>query len=169
MDYEKNLLEQYCNRREKIAGFPKSHWVDCSVETRQKIELPNDAPAIFISCNTCLIRRGYIRIMRCNPFQAGWPITVGLCKKCDYGIDHKTWLRDKTAGSAVEDIIQKIEPTEYHPVTWKDAGLVPLTEYDGNDLFDSKEDLDKFYAQLQEQVIRFFFLDNVKDLKTNGN
>lgn len=133
--------------------FSKSHWEGCEWGNsgNLKIELSDDAPVEFISCNACLRRKGYIRVLMCNPRVKGWPDDDRDCPDCDYGLDCETWVRVRGVGEEVERVLQSLFPDAYHPVTWLDAGVVPFKEQgtDTGDLFfDSKEALDTYLADL---------------------
>ena len=154
-DWFQQLRQQYETkiRHSGIWDYPKSHWMGCSYGSRHashRIELPATAPADFISCNACLIREGYIRILPCNPRKIGWPHSWVKCDTCDYGNDCETWARVRGAGSQVQDVLRQLDPDAYHPVTWMDAGLVPFCD-DGDLFFPTKTDLDGFMSDLTER------------------
>ena len=131
---------------------PKSHWRDCNwMPGNYPVTLPCNAPAKYISCNACLRRRGYIRIIGCSPQiqQWGWRFNEykeNQCSKCEYGLDHETWLRVRGVGEKVEPIVQMIDPEAIHPVTWEDIGLVPFS--DGDMRFKNKEELNRFVLDI---------------------
>ncbi len=109
--------------------------------------MPSETPAEWISCNACLICRGYIRIVHCDPRVEGWPYDDRQCDLCDQGWDCETWLRVKGVGEGVEKALRRLDPEAYHPVTWADAGLVPFK--DGTDpQFESKAALDDYFTEL---------------------
>ena len=149
LNWMNNLQEQY---QAKIGdpglfGFPKSHWLGCdrgSKNPDRRIELPLDAPADFVSCNSCLIREGYIRILPCNPREVGWPHQWCRCDKCEYGLDCETWCRVRGIGEKVA-----LATDSHHLVTWADAGLVPF--HKGDLFFPDKRSLDYFMASLAER------------------
>ena len=143
--WEQALYEQYADKR---SGFrPKSHWLDCDwARGRNPVRLFSNAPAYYISCNACLRRRGYIRVIPCDPRLIGWPYERRNCEKCDYGLDCETWLRVKGIGEGVEKVLKLLDNEAYHPVAWEDAGLVPFSN--GDIFFSCKEDLDKFVLDL---------------------
>ena len=87
----------------------------------RRVELPAEAPADFISCDTCLISKWYIHILPCNPREVGWPHRWRRCSKCEYGLDCETWVRVKSVGERVSDAIGV-----YHPVTWPTSDLSPF-------------------------------------------
>ena len=138
--WEQSLHDQYA---EKNTDFPpKSHWMDCDwANSKEPILLFSNAPAQYISCNACLHRRGYIRIIPCNPRLTGWPYRQN-CDKCDYGLDCETWLRVRGIGQGVQKVLQILDPKSFHPVTWEDAGLVPFSN--GDIYFSSKEELQRY-------------------------
>ena len=117
----------------------------------RRVELPAEAPADFISCNTCLIRKWYIHILPCNPREVGWPHRWRRCSKCEYGLDCETWVRVKSVGERVSDAIGV-----YHPVTWADIGLVPFQN--GDLFFPDKLSLDYFISSLSERYPGHFGL-----------
>ena len=149
-DYEAILIEQ-CRLRFEQYGpqgdysmMPKSHWRGCGWAGRTSVLMPPETPAELISCDACLLGRGYIRIVHCNPQVEGWPYDDRKCENCDYGgIDCETWLRVKGIGEGVEKALRRLDPKAIHPVTWTDIGLVPFK--DGPDpLFDDKAALDDY-------------------------
>ena len=148
-DYEAILVEHYKTLKEHRPGmwdYPRSHWEGCERVGRTSAIMPSDTPAFWISCNSCLINAGYIRIAGCDPRLAGWP--APLCEMCKQGIDHETWLRVKGVGEGVERAIRRIDPEGNHPVTWADVGLVPFLNYP-NPEFDDKAALDDYWAKLK--------------------
>jgi hypothetical protein len=154
-DWMKELQQQY---EAKIGepsigwGYPKSHWTGCdrgSSNPDRRVELPNDAPADFISCNACLIRGGYICILPCNPREVGWPHSWCRCDKCEYGLDCETWARVRGIGEQVQLALNAC-----HPVTWADTGLVPF--HNGDLFFPDKVALDNFMASLTERYPAHF-------------
>ena len=108
-------------------------------------------PAEWISCNTCLIDRGYIRIVHCDPRVEGWPYAGRQCARCDYGgWDCETWLRVKGVGEGVGKALRRLDSESVHPVTWADIGLVPFK--DGTDpQFESKAALDDYCTKLSRE------------------
>ena len=164
VEYDRLLLQQY---RDKIGlrddgDYPKSHWLDCTwgnPDSQKRVALPQEAPARLISCNACLRRRGYIRVVVCNPRFPGWPSLervheqFDLIKEsavCEY-TDCETWLRVSNAGEDVEGVLRRFDDNAHHPVTWIDTGILPFhqkgTETD--DLyFASKEALDQYCADI---------------------
>lgn len=150
-DWLKELQQQYETKigEPGSGGYPKSHWLGCdrgSSDPNRRIELPAYAPADFISCNACLIREGYIRILPCDPREIGWPHRWRKCDKCDYGLDCGTWARVRGAGEQVEIALRQFDPAAYHPVTWAETGLIPF--YNGGVFFPSKVALDRFMSDL---------------------
>ena len=151
--YEDLLLSQY---RDKVgvrehSDYPKSHWPECdygNTESPRRIVMPDTAPARLISCNACLRRRNHIRLVHCNPSVEGWPSDNRKCELCDSGWDCETWLRVKDAGEDVETVLQRLDLDAYHPVTWVETGLVPFRDADSAPLFKTKEDLDRYCADL---------------------
>ena len=154
-----NLRYQYWSKigeQEPSPGYPKSHWVGCdrgSKNPDRRVELPIDAPADFISCNSCLIREGYIRILPCNPREVGWPHAWCRCDKCEYGLDCETWARVRGAGEKVAVALGVL-----HPVTWVDIRLVPFHE--GDLWFPDKQSLDYFMASLADRYPGHFNQDS---------
>ena len=149
LDWMNDLRQQYQSKMgdREIYLYPKSHWVGCergSSNPNRRVELPLDAPAEFISCNACLIRAGYIRILPCNPREVGWPHTWCRCDKCDHGLDCQTWARVRGVGEKVA-----VATGSHHPVTWGDTGLVPFHE--GDLFFPDKQSLDDFMTSLAER------------------
>ena len=154
-DWLQQLSEQYETKIENpgIWGYPKSHWLGCSYgssNTDRRIELPSEAPAEFISCNSCLIREGYFRILPCNPRVIGWPHHWRKCDICEYGLDCETWARVRGAGSHVVIALRRLDPDAYHPVTWLETGLVPFRN-DGDLFFPTKAELDRFMSDVTER------------------
>ena len=145
MDFEGLLLEQYRDYEKGFFDYPKSHWPDCEWG---RIVMPSDTPVRLISCNSCLIRRNYIRFVHCDPNVEGWPSDGRDCGNCEMENDCETWLRVREAGLDVERILKRLDPDAYHPVTRVETGLVPGREPDSNPLFDSKEDLDRYCDDL---------------------
>ena len=154
MDYEEVLLDQY---RRKVGvkdyhEYPKSHWPGCNwANPDRPIELPADCPARLISCNACLRRHRYIRVLNCNPRVKGWPYPDRECPQCDYGNDCETWLQVRGIGADVERVLRRFDPDASHSVTWMDTGLLPFHEQ-GTDtdnlFFDSLVDLDRYCDRL---------------------
>ena len=139
--WEEELYKQYADKRLDFA--PKSHWLDCNWANGQNpVKLFSNAPAHYISCNACLRRRGYIRIVPCDPRLVGWPYERRNCGKCDYGLDCETWLRVRGIGEGVEKVLKLFDEDAYHAVTWDDTGLVPFSN--GSIFFSSKSELDRF-------------------------
>ena len=155
-DWFQQLKQQYETKigNPGIWDYPKSHWLGCSYgssDPDRRIELPAEAPAEFISCNACLIREEYFRILPCNPRKIGWPHVWAKCGICDYGgIDHETWARVRGAGSQVVVVLRQIDHDAYHPVTWLETGLIPFCG-DGDLFFPTKADLDRFMSDLAER------------------
>ena len=148
-DWVHNLRQQYQTKigDPENLGYPKSHWEGCEWGSRnpaRRIELPPRAPASLISCNACLQREGYIRILPCNPRMIGWPHSWTKCDKCEYGLDCDTWARVRGVG---EDVA--VAMGSYHPVTWADIGLVPF--HSGDLYFPDKHSLDYFIESLAER------------------
>ena len=149
---ESTLTEHYralIQRAGLRDSYPKSHWSGCNWARQTSALLPSDAPAELISCNTCLMRRGYIRIVLCDPRLEGWPWTD--CDLCESGVDHDTWLRVKGVGKGVERILRRLDPDAEHPVTWADVDLVPFKE-DPAPEFENKPALDKYCAELLDTL-----------------
>ena len=164
IDYDLLLLEQF---RDKIGirddgDYPKSHWPDCSwgnPDSFGRVVLPKEAPARLISCNACLRRWGYIRVVVCNPRFPGWPSLERVHEQfdlhreaavCEY-TNCETWLRVSNAGEDVETVLRRLDKNAYHPVTWMDTGILPFHEKgtDTEDLhFTSKDALDQFCTDL---------------------
>ena len=151
MDYEAILVEQYravMERYGQQAIYSRSHWEGCCRAGTTSAMMPSEAPAEWISCNACLIRRGYIRIVHCDPRIEGWPRNDRRCEKCDYGgIDCETWLRVKDVGTGVGRAIRRLDPEAEHFVTWADIGFVPFKEGPDPE-FDDKASLDAYCAKL---------------------
>ncbi len=140
------LRPQYVDLTPRFSDqYPKSHWEGCDWGNR--VTLPEEAPAEYISCNACLRRQGYIVVLPCNPLVVGWPHAWRKCDLCDYGgVDCETWARVRGCGEAVETVLATIDPSIIHPVTWDDLGLVPF----GNSLFlPTKAEMDRFMADLE--------------------
>ena len=138
--WEQSLYDQYKNK--SMSFPPKSHWMDCDwARSRAPVLLFSSAPSDYISCNACLRRRGYIRIIPCDLRLKGWP-NLQNCEKCDYGLDCETWLRVRGIGQGVEKVLRLLDPDAFHPVTWEDAGLVPFSN--GDIYFSSKEELQRY-------------------------
>ena len=169
-DFDQMLFEQY---RDKIGvrgdgrPYPKSHWQGCQwvSNPERQVVMPTDTPARLISCNGCLIERNYIRIVPCDPHMDGWMTDDGRCSKCDYGLDHETWLRVGTIGVDVEKVLKRLDPDAYHPVTWMETGLIPFTDpgADARDnLFDSYEELERYYENLLRRNPAFARMNSTK-------
>ena len=147
--YEELLLSQY---RDKVgvredSNYPKSHWPECdygNIESPRRIVMPGTTPARLISCNACLRRRNYIRLVHCDPRVDGWPYDNRTCGLCETGNDCETWLRVRDAGADVETVLHTLDPDADHPVTWIETGLVLGQDADSVPLFNSKEDLDRY-------------------------
>ena len=141
-NWEEELYRQYADKRWDFA--PKSHWLDCDWSPSQDpVKLFSNAPARYITCNACLRRRGYIRIVHCDPRLVGWPYERRNCEKCNYGgIDCETWLRVRGIGEGVEQVLKLFDEEAYQAVTWGDTGFVPFK----NDeiFFSSKSELDRY-------------------------
>ena len=150
MDHKAMLIEHYRVLIEQYGPrfhYPKSHWQGCERTGRSSAIMPSDTPAEWISCNTCLRVRGYIRVVHCDPRIEGWPYQDRQCDLCHQGWDCETWLRVKGVGEGVEKAIRCLDPKAEHPVTWADSGLVPFK--DGPDpQFDDKVALDDYCAKL---------------------
>lgn len=142
--WEQSLYDQY---KTKDLSLPaKSHWKDCDWATsKAPVLLFSDAPPYYISCNACLRRRGYIRIIPCNPRLTGWPHRQD-CENCDYGLDCETWLRVKGIGEGAEEVLRLLDPGAFHPVTWEDADMVPFSN--GDIYFSSKDELQRYTLDL---------------------
>ena len=164
-DWSLELQQQYRSYRSRVESlglrwypeYPKSHWPGCdwgNNNPARRVELPADAPADFISCNACLIRERYIRILPCNPREPGWPHWWCQCSKCGYGLDCETWARVRGAGRQVEAALRQFDPDACHPVTWAETGLIPFHE--GDLFFPDKAALDKFMATLAERYPAHF-------------
>ena len=153
-DYEGMLVERYRALIEQhgmpgqgVVGYRKSHWDGCDRSGRSSCIMPTETPAKWISCNTCLINRGYIRIVQCDPRLEGWPSAE--CGLCEQGVDHETWLMVKGVGEGVEQALRHhIDPDAEHPVTWADVGCVPFMDAP-NPTFGDKAELDTYWACLQ--------------------
>ena len=157
MDFDDCLTKQY---RTKIGvreygEYPKSHWPACewrNPDLSRAVIMPSEAPVRLISCNACLRRLGYIKIVHCNPRVEGWPFPDRKCEMCDYGgVDCETWLRVRDAGKDVEANLRRFDPNASHPVTWMETGLIPFHEPNTStdDLyFDSKDALDDYCENL---------------------
>ena len=142
--WEDELYKQYAEKQWVIA--PKSHWLDCDwANGTNPVKLFSNAPAHYISCNACLRRRGYIRIVGCDPRLVGWPYERN-CELCEQGWDCETWLRVRGIGEGVGKVLKLFDEDAYHPVTWGDTGLVPF--HNGDIFFSSKSELDRFVLDL---------------------
>ena len=148
-DYKAMLVAQYRPLLERYgrlpALLPKSHWEGCEKVGKTSAVMPYDTPAEWISCNSCLIGRGYIRIVHCDPRLPGWPDAT--CEKCEYGLDHENWLRVKGVGESVEQALRCLDAAISHPVTWGDTGLVPFMD-EPIPPFDDKVALDAYCDEL---------------------
>ena len=139
----KLLIDQWGFRYD----YPKSHWRGCGRAGKTSALMPSETPAEWISCNTCLIRRGYIRIVHCDPRVEGWPYDDRQCVLCEQGQDHETWLRVKGVGEGVEKALRHLDPEAEHPVTWADIGLVPFKDSPDPE-FEDKAALDDYCVKL---------------------
>ena len=143
--WEQSLYQQFGAKQPMTMS--KSHWRDCDWARGQNpVMLPSDAPPEYISCNACLRRRGYIRVIYCDPHLTGWPYKWRNCDKCEYGLDCQTWLRVRGIGGNVVKVLQLLDPDATHPVTWSDIGMVPFQNPDI--FFQSKNELDRFALDL---------------------
>ena len=146
VEHYRALIEQYGLRDH----YSKTHWEGCERAGRTSASMPSETPAEWISCNTCLIGRGYIRIVDCDPHVEGWPYDDRQCGVCGQGVDHETWLMVKGVGEGVERALRRLDPEAEHPVTWADIGLVPFK--DGPDpQFESKAALDDYCTKLARE------------------
>lgn len=169
MEFDQRLFEEY---RDKIGvredgDYPKSHWPDCTwgnPDSKSRIVLPIEAPARLVSCNACLRRHGYIRVVVCNPRFKGWPsvesVHTEFTRKgepavCEF-TDCETWLRVKDVGQGVEQVLQRLDPNAWHPVTWIDTGILPFHELgtETDDLyFETKEELEQYCKRLDPEML----------------